>query len=144
VQPVAVLRSCFRECVGTPRQGFLAPKALGKIVFQKNISPEALSDLSSFSHVWITFVFHLNSNFDQNILTHDTINPDNKSKKGGRTFPAKVLQILKLCKILKLNRIPAIDFPSSTEEKGRCVLDADSSQVLNLYAYDSSPSRTPA
>ena len=63
VQPIAKTISCFKECVGTPRQGLLVPSGLAKLRFDTiSISPCALENLKEFSHVWITFVFHLNTN----------------------------------------------------------------------------------
>ena len=62
VQPIAYIRSCYRQCVGTPRQGALVPSSRASLVLTTNISPEALDGLDEFSHVWITFKFHLNTN----------------------------------------------------------------------------------
>jgi hypothetical protein len=39
VQPVGVVRSCYKQCIGTPRQGLLAPSSRASIVFVKSISP---------------------------------------------------------------------------------------------------------
>lgn len=39
VQPVGVVRSCYKQCIGTPRQGLLAPSSRASIVFAKSISP---------------------------------------------------------------------------------------------------------
>lgn len=62
VQPVANIQSCFRQCVGTPRQGMLVPSSRCSLVLCSNVSPEALDGLEEFSHVWLTFSFHLNTN----------------------------------------------------------------------------------
>jgi len=62
VQPIAVVKSCFRQCVGTPRQGLLVPHSRATIELTRNMSPEALDGLDEFSHVWLTFKFHLNTN----------------------------------------------------------------------------------
>ena len=62
VQPIATIRSCFKNCLGTPRQGFLAPQTRATLQFTKNVSPEAFDSLEQFSHIWIIFVFHLNTN----------------------------------------------------------------------------------
>jgi len=67
VQPIGVVRSVYRLCVGTPRQGLLAPHARGRIeLFNDNNSSlleasDAVDGLSGFSHVWIVFAFHLNT-----------------------------------------------------------------------------------
>lgn len=62
VQPIAQIESCFRQCVGTPRQGLLVPASRSVLKLTNNMSPEALDGLEEFSHVWLTFKFHLNTN----------------------------------------------------------------------------------
>jgi len=63
MQPVGHIASVYRLCVGTPRQGLLAPNSRGRIdLYPNRISPNSVLDLDKFSHVWVVFVFHLNSN----------------------------------------------------------------------------------
>jgi tRNA-methyltransferase O len=62
VQPIGHIRSCYRQCVGTPRQGMLVPSSRASVVLTNNMSPESLDGLEEFSHVWLTFKFHLNTN----------------------------------------------------------------------------------
>lgn len=62
VQPVAHIKSCYRQCIGTPRQGALVPSSRATLTLTTNMSPEALDGLEEFSHVWLTFRFHLNTN----------------------------------------------------------------------------------
>jgi tRNA-Thr(GGU) m(6)t(6)A37 methyltransferase TsaA len=64
VMRIGVIRSIYRLCVGTPRQGLLAPDARGRIELDKigNSSIEAtVSGLEDFSYIWILFHFHLNT-----------------------------------------------------------------------------------
>jgi tRNA-Thr(GGU) m(6)t(6)A37 methyltransferase TsaA len=64
VHPIGTIRSVYRLCVGTPRQGLLAPSARGCIQLHKvgdASTAEAVSGLEGFSHIWIIFVFHLNT-----------------------------------------------------------------------------------
>lgn len=58
VHPIGTVRSIYRLCVGTPRQGWLAPDARGRIELMDN--HDVVSGLQGYSHVWISFVFHLN------------------------------------------------------------------------------------
>lgn len=57
--PIGVIRSCFTESFGIPRQAGLVPAARARLEFAE---PFALEDcvrgLEGFSHVWILFVFH--------------------------------------------------------------------------------------
>lgn len=62
LEPIGVLRTCFPEKLGIPRQPGLAPRARGVLRFSPSQPPEvwrhALDGLSGFSHVWLTFSFH--------------------------------------------------------------------------------------
>lgn len=93
VQPVGIITSCYRQCVGTPRQGLLVPASRSRITLTRNVSPEALEGLQEFSHVWITFQFHMNTN----------VLKESKAFTGGATFNAKIsLPVLKGGKVKKL------------------------------------------
>lgn len=60
--PIGVVRSVYRLCVGTPRQGLLAPHARARIELTGVVDGVSSVDgLDQFSHVWIVFVFHLNT-----------------------------------------------------------------------------------
>lgn len=60
---VGVLRSCFREKFGTPRQPRLVPGATASLTVRPEFLPEhSLAGLSRFSHVWLISYFHLNTN----------------------------------------------------------------------------------
>ena len=77
VQPIGEIHSCYRQCIGTPRQGLLAPGSRATIKLTSHISPESLVGLDSFSHVWITFKFHLNTNTlkeSKNFTSRSTFN----------------------------------------------------------------------
>ena len=63
VYAIGKVKSCFRECRGTPRQGLFAPSTRGKIVLKKKIPSSSLDGLEHFSHVWVLFIFHMNTNF---------------------------------------------------------------------------------
>jgi tRNA-Thr(GGU) m(6)t(6)A37 methyltransferase TsaA len=61
IRPLGVLRTCFPEKLGIPRQSGLLPEARGVLRFSDHHPPEvwrhALEGLDGFRHVWITFVF---------------------------------------------------------------------------------------
>ena len=78
--PVGVVRSCFRECRGTPRQGFFAPATKGRIEFDKKIQPDCTMGLEDFSHIWIVFLFHMNNNHKHNNLAQTVRGHNFKSK----------------------------------------------------------------
>lgn len=62
LRPIGYVNSIYRLCVGTPRQGLLAPNSRGRIDLLPNmLAEDAIFDLDQFSHLWIVFHFHLNT-----------------------------------------------------------------------------------
>jgi tRNA (adenine37-N6)-methyltransferase len=70
--PVATARSLFVDRRGCPRQGALAPAAVGFLDVAKHIPRAAFDGLEQFSHVWVTWVFHNNTNFHKPGATQKT------------------------------------------------------------------------
>ncbi|HEY7883928.1 MAG TPA: tRNA (N6-threonylcarbamoyladenosine(37)-N6)-methyltransferase TrmO [Cellvibrionaceae bacterium] len=59
--PIGVVRSCFTEKFGIPRQSGLAPLATASIeLYPPFDTPLAFTGLDSASHLWVQFVFHQN------------------------------------------------------------------------------------
>lgn len=57
--PIGVLRSCFREKFGIPRQPGLAPAAEAVLeILPPFDRDEAFRGLDDFSHLWLVVVFH--------------------------------------------------------------------------------------
>ena len=79
----------FRQCVGTPRQGMLVPASRARLILKSNMSPEALVGLEEFSHVWLTFKFHLNTNTLKNAKAFDGVVTTEKPNQNF-TFTAKI------------------------------------------------------
>lgn len=58
-QSIGVIRSCFTENFGIPRQAGLVPAARARLEFvPAYASMDALRGLEGFSHLWILFLFH--------------------------------------------------------------------------------------
>lgn len=56
---IGVIRSCFKEKFGVPRQSGLAPDAEAVLELLPPFDRfEAVRELADFSHVWLVFVFH--------------------------------------------------------------------------------------
>lgn len=87
VQPIGTIESCYKQCIGTPRQGLLVPNSRAFVTLANNISPEALDGLDDFSHVWLTFQFHLNSNVLKEAKAYSGVLPNSRRY----TFTAKVV-----------------------------------------------------
>jgi tRNA-Thr(GGU) m(6)t(6)A37 methyltransferase TsaA len=67
IDPIGYIESPYNERRGTPRQPMLVPAAHGRIRFVKQkIQAEHFQELKEFSHVWVTFIFHENTNTDAN------------------------------------------------------------------------------
>ena len=80
--PIGRIESVYRLCVGTPRQGMLAPNSRGRVVLDPTrIRPDSLDALDQYSHLWVVFEFHLNTN--------DKI-VKKAASSGNNTFPSKV------------------------------------------------------
>ncbi|XP_051142421.1 uncharacterized protein LOC127259257 isoform X1 [Andrographis paniculata] len=64
--PIAVVRSCFSTRNGTPRQPLLVPLAKASLLFDYSRVPQAsLQGLEGYSHCWIIYVFHLNTDLNK-------------------------------------------------------------------------------
>eukprot|EP00730_Choanoeca_flexa_P010611 TRINITY_DN1905_c0_g1_i1.p1 TRINITY_DN1905_c0_g1~~TRINITY_DN1905_c0_g1_i1.p1 ORF type:complete len:351 (+),score=62.82 TRINITY_DN1905_c0_g1_i1:331-1383(+) len=62
-EAVGYVESPFRDRRGTPRQPQLAPSIPGFIRINRKFQPsDSLKGLEDFSHLWVTFVFHNNTN----------------------------------------------------------------------------------
>ncbi|KAL0428230.1 UNVERIFIED_CONTAM: tRNA (adenine(37)-N6)-methyltransferase, partial [Sesamum latifolium] len=64
--PIGVVHSCFSTRNGTPRQPLLVPLAKASLIFDPARVPEAsLEGLEGYSHCWIIYVFHLNTDLEK-------------------------------------------------------------------------------
>lgn len=60
MRPIGRVRTCYPEKFGVPRQAGLAPSATAELYFEPEFQrEEAVRGLEGFSHVWLTFLFHL-------------------------------------------------------------------------------------
>jgi tRNA-Thr(GGU) m(6)t(6)A37 methyltransferase TsaA len=61
MNPIGVVKSCFSEKFGVPRQSMMIQEATGIVKLEPNPDYRtALNHLEGFSHVWIIFLFHQN------------------------------------------------------------------------------------
>lgn len=82
-KPMAYARSCYVHCQGVPRQPGLVPLARSRIEIEEWVPPPTFDDLSSYSHIWVIFVFHMNTNIS-------TLQKSQQEK--GVTFPVSLLE----------------------------------------------------
>jgi tRNA (adenine37-N6)-methyltransferase len=61
LEPIGIIRSCFKEKFGIPRQPGLVREARARLELLPPFDrPEAVRGLAGFSHIWIIFIFHAN------------------------------------------------------------------------------------
>jgi tRNA-Thr(GGU) m(6)t(6)A37 methyltransferase TsaA len=71
METIGQIESCYRDKFGTPRQPGLAPSSWARLRLAKEWQPElALQGLEGFSHVWIIFLFHQNTNLRYHAKVH--------------------------------------------------------------------------
>ncbi|WP_025732602.1 tRNA (N6-threonylcarbamoyladenosine(37)-N6)-methyltransferase TrmO [Carnimonas nigrificans] len=59
--PIATIDGCYPDKFGVPRQPGLAPSAQARVTLREEFAdPDAVRGLENFSHLWLTFIFHLN------------------------------------------------------------------------------------
>jgi len=60
ITPIATVSSCYRTKFGIPRQPGLVSSAVGEIIMLPPYNQrEAFRGIEAFSHIWVTFLFHL-------------------------------------------------------------------------------------
>lgn len=60
--PIGILKSCFPDKFGVPRQSGLVRKAFSELTILPEFQPEfSLQGLEGYSHIWLQFVFHRNT-----------------------------------------------------------------------------------
>ncbi|CAI5459451.1 unnamed protein product, partial [Closterium sp. Yama58-4] len=64
--PIGVIRSCFSTRNGTPRQPLLVPAARAYLELPRGgVAPAALQGLEGYSHCWLLYVFHANTDIQR-------------------------------------------------------------------------------
>lgn len=65
LRPIGTLRSCFSQRNGTPRQPLLVPAARSMLILRHELSAECLQGLSQYSHCWVLYIFHQNTDLQR-------------------------------------------------------------------------------
>lgn len=61
-RPIGTFASAFDRRTGTPRQGNVVPLARGRVELEREwVSGAALDGLEEFTHCWLIYVFHANT-----------------------------------------------------------------------------------
>ncbi|PIS11675.1 MAG: tRNA (N6-threonylcarbamoyladenosine(37)-N6)-methyltransferase TrmO [Bdellovibrio sp. CG10_big_fil_rev_8_21_14_0_10_47_8] len=71
MQKIGVIASCYKDKFGTPRQPGLAPSSWARLQIDREWQPElALAGLEGFSHLWLIFQFHQNTDLRYHAKVH--------------------------------------------------------------------------
>ena len=65
LKPIGFLKSCFSQRNGTPRQPLLVERSRSSLTLRRELSTEFLEGLDQFSHCWILYMFHKNTDFQK-------------------------------------------------------------------------------
>lgn len=64
--PIGEFKSCYRGRCGTPRQGGIVPESLAVLQCSRDLNPvAALEGFQAFSHCWVLYIFHKNTNLQR-------------------------------------------------------------------------------
>lgn len=68
---VGRVESCYKQKFGVPRQPGLVPESYAKLIINSEFQPEiSLQGLESFSHIWVIWGFHQNTNLGFHAKVH--------------------------------------------------------------------------
>lgn len=131
---LGVVKSCFKQRFGIPRQPGLAPLAVAELELKSPWNhPEAVRGLSGWSHIWVTFIFHetpVAKRFKA------TVHPPRGDQKYGvfatRTTHRPNRIGLSLCKVLEV-RAGGRDRGTSIKLEGVDLLDG--TPVIDIRPY---------
>jgi tRNA-Thr(GGU) m(6)t(6)A37 methyltransferase TsaA len=71
MEPIGLIETCYPDKFGTPRQPGLVKESWARLRVDRRFQPEqAFIGLSGFSHLWLIFVFHQNSNLRYHAKVH--------------------------------------------------------------------------
>lgn len=90
LRPIGRFRSSFSCRNGTPRQPQLVPLARGRLTLRRHVPPAALEGLEAFSHAWIIYVFHENTDLHNAVGAGDETRAQTRGGQSRTTSRAKV------------------------------------------------------
>ena len=83
LEPIAYIRTDFKEKFGIPRQSGLVDALLGRIIFEPKFrSMDALRGIEMYSHLWLLWRFHQVAEEEDEKEFHPTVRPP---RLGGNT-----------------------------------------------------------
>lgn len=105
-KPIGHIQTAFPDKFGVPRQSGLVPQTISVLEIRSEWQPElALQGLEGYSHVWVSFVFHLNTNTKY----HPKVHPPRLKGETIGVFATRSPHRpnplgLSLCKVIKIEK----------------------------------------
>jgi len=76
MRPIGWLRSCYRRRFGTPRQGTVVHGGRATLKLTSECNPlMSTCNLSDYSHVWLIYIFHENTNLGTKTQVKSKVRP---------------------------------------------------------------------
>ncbi len=143
---VGTVVSPFTKRMGTPRQGALAPHARGYIQLNTSVAPmETLSGIDLYSHAWIIFCFHANTDCQSTSMKTKVRPPRAGGLKVGsmatrsphrpNNIGLSLVQISGVDAKKKRLYIAALDLVNGTPVYGKSFLDSKRSVPFIQYVF---------
>lgn len=136
---IAAIESPFPDRRGTPRQPLLVDAARGRIRFNKSIVQyDYFKELEDFSHIWIIFVFHTNTNADSGVVSAKIRPPRLGTRVGclSTRSPHRPNNIgLSVCKIVQVCN-DYIEISGLDMVNGTPVIDSKSRELSSYLRCD--------
>lgn len=86
LKPIGFLKSCYPDKFGTPRQSGLVRAATAELKLLPEFQPElSLQGLEEFSHLWVIFHFHKNTN----LIFRPKVHPPRMGGKSAGVFATR-------------------------------------------------------
>jgi tRNA (Thr-GGU) A37 N-methylase/mRNA-degrading endonuclease RelE of RelBE toxin-antitoxin system len=93
MSPIGYLSSVYNGRNGTPRQGIFVPSGRAELKLHARCNPrDSLDGLQEYSHCWLLFVFHENTNYtkQQSLLVTNVSDKNNVSTTKSKVRPPRL------------------------------------------------------
>ena len=137
IKPIGIIKTCFLEKFGVPRQSMMVSEARGVIHLDAEYAhPDTVLHLEEFTHLWVVYLFHKNQNANHPEKWTNTIQPpriDAPKKVGvyASRSPHRPNPIG--LSVVKLEKISVLKNGIEIEVSGVDILDG--SPILDIKPY---------
>lgn len=93
LRPIGYIKSSFTHRYGTPRQSQLCTQTRSELHLVKDLGFPTLDGLEDYSHLWVSYIFHQNTNLNREDRVMDTIKEKGKKQNLVRPFSGLVSKV---------------------------------------------------